>query len=236
MLHYNVSELINTINKYFDFDKQDYFGEESFYSFFKNDNNDEYLIPGFRYVYGATKLCLIPIEDSDYVIKIPFFGNDESYEFYGAKNSQNNWDYCLTEAEIYNKAVEDGIDFLFAETHLFYSKNGFNFYIQQRCSLEYDIDISKIFKINRGDYTINKYSSRIKDLTNDFSFSINKIFVAVIYKTYGEEIGDKFFKFLYHNDISDLHSGNCGFTVNNKPILIDFSSYNESSDYDEEEE
>lgn len=231
MLHYNRDKIIDIIEKYFNFDNDDYLTDSNFFDFFK-DSTEDCLIPGFSYSYGATKLCLIPTDDSDYVIKIPFIADSSGEVFFGANNNQNDWDYCLTEVEIYNRALEEGLSFLFAETHLLYSKNNFNFYIQQRCTLEEDINPYETFNISYKEAT--PYLNRVAELTHCFHFGISATYLALVYRTYGEVVGDAFFKFLSDRGITDLHSGNCGYNLNYKPVLVDFSSYNEYS-YDDSE-
>ncbi|MCD8210011.1 MAG: hypothetical protein LUC37_00545, partial [Prevotella sp.] len=113
----------------------------------------------FSYAHGVSKCVILPVGEP-YVIKIPFIGTyddyycyrcsgysyDEDYEdddyvaFYEFCNANNDfhhdWDYCFTEALLYDCARKRSINYPFCKTKLIGRTEtaGYPIYIQARAT------------------------------------------------------------------------------------------------------
>ena len=190
----------------------------------------------FSYEHGASKFVLIPIEKSDFVIKIPYTGyywenededdsNSENYyqigteeyeEYYGANEGERPWDYCATEALRYKIAKENGFEQYFAKTELLGYVNNYPIYIQERC-----IPLSNCRKDHR-------YSKKERSITSDLCgkyYNINEDWLTDFRLYYGNEKLIEFIHFIENNEWDDdLRSENIGYK-NGRPILIDYSGF-----------
>ena len=218
--------------------------------------------PEYEVHTGASKCVIVP-NDKSYVIKIPFTGEgaDEIYEndmdfydycqefgidysecpydkwvFENASNSQNNWDYCLREAELYQAAEAEGLEKYFAKTE--YIGDYFNhpLYIQEKCVCIYDSD-SYEEKRKKYNKKYNEFTRRyIIDTFYEEAFDWNATrdwFICLfnylkdkkgLTKTYREL--EKLADFLNEEYIDDLHSGNVGLIAkNDMPVFIDYSGF-----------
>ena len=209
------------------------------------------------YRLGASKLCLIP-EENKYVIKIPFNGcfyldidNNETFSrFYCAKteNEYDNWNYCLSELEIYNKAKDAGFEMFLAETdYLGASKTGHPIYVQEKV-LPYAEFYTK--DKNTSSDNSKEISKRIHNIYRNFCYNYHLInnenmladeaigyvfcetgeaFLAMIIETYTYELVEKFSRWVIDEarEIAmDLHCRNIGFRASDgTPCLLDFSGF-----------
>lgn len=200
---------------------------------------------GFHYQHGATKLVLIPTEESmDFVIKIPFTGTvnyhsslcttssssktssyydyaAESYtDFHNSGNCEGFWDYCATEADRYNIAKEEGFEIYFAETRLIGYVHEYPIYVQEKCTVYSGI-------INSHDPDSNKKTVKVcKDAGFDYWMPIDWLTDFRFY--YGEARLKEFIHFLYEKQwYDDLRGPNLGY-IGDRPVLIDYSGYFEN--------
>lgn len=177
---------------------------------------------------GATKAVAV-VSGCSSVLKVPYSGKwdyDESVNcdyftrFEGADNSKDhNWDYCLTEYEVYEAAKENGLDIFFPKTEIMGECESGTVIKQERvldfyeyCSISEDRTIELV-------YLDAKYC----DL-------INSQWIAAAIERYGKAMVDKLIDFLEDNFpivVEDLHNGNIGFRENGDPIILDFSGWNE---------
>ena len=177
---------------------------------------------------GATKAVAV-VSGCSSVLKVPYSGKwdyDESVNcdyftrFEGADNSEyNNWDYCLTEYEVYEAAKENGLDIFFPKTEIMGECESGTVIKQERvldfyeyCSISEDRTIELV-------YLDAKYC----DL-------IDSQWIAAAIERYGKAMVDKLIDFLEDNFpivVEDLHNGNIGFRENGEPIILDFSGWNE---------
>ena len=135
-----------------DVSKELAFITENVINFFKENDITEWsdFVYGYEYDYdghdsfcgriedGASKIVMIPM-DKDYVIKIPFYGQedeDEAIPFMGAVSpaidTNESNDYCALEEVIYNEAVEWGIEDFFVPTVFIGDVLGVPIYVQTR--------------------------------------------------------------------------------------------------------
>lgn len=221
--------------------------------------NPEYIVTN-----GASKCVIVP-NDKNYVIKIPFTGegsdeiydNDDEfreycsengfdyeacpydrYEFENASNSQNDWDYCLREAEIYNSAKDWGINEFFAKTIYIGTFSHHPIYIQEKCDFDiwtpYGKDIEKYNNLEcRKEYhkafcyLDSCFCEAFDCYTNRdwfyclFTYLKNKKGLTKAY-----QIINKIAGFLNDEYVSDLHSSNLGvIKKTGKPVFIDYSGF-----------
>ena len=192
----------------------DYFYEDIF-SCLKDKDDLEYFS-------GASKAVLVP-KETDYVIKMPFTGyfSDEEWEnnfvnFEGTKNEENNWDYCLKETHIYQKAENAKVEKVFLKTTYEGTINNFPIYSQPKVSNF----------VEDGYVTCSKEeieSTREKVKKKNFNiFSPTWLFHAFNY--YGEDYIFRLLSFIKEEEICDLHSGNLGW-IGEQPVIVDYAGF-----------
>ena len=200
------------------------------------DGNAEYS-KGFSYIYeqvdeeiktGISKVVIIP-HDSSYVLKIPYRGardGEDYYDFHYAGNEIRDWDYCETEAEIYDAFKAEGLECFLAKTVRYgEDATGYPLYIQEKCITSYDYgDLDSNYTY---DYTErNAFRSMLAcGIAVDNNTWNTK---AIMY--YGVE---KYIRFMqlcldrFPDVLDDLHGQNYGYRIDGSPVLIDFSSWND---------
>lgn len=173
--------------------------------------------------FGATKFVIF-LNDKE-VAKIPFNGafwydsyqDWNFYEFYVE-------DYCAREANIYEKAEDEGIEEFFAYTK--YCGNsvcGKPVYVSERVYTFYDNDR---VREKTNSFSMNSME-RAKELKDKLSTRLHEEWVARAIEYYGFEAVQKLFDFIEKEDIRDLHCDNVGFREDGSPCILDYSSYYE---------
>ena len=175
---------------------------------------------------GVTK-CAIIFPDLGYVVKIPFQytycsgdgwytertdENGEKYEtwvqeeydyfpFCGARNSENDQDYCKAEVELYQSAVAAGMEKYFAK-------------MERICNKEYPIycqPLCEMFHSYREKTTgeeaaeVRRAYSKLKD---DLDCALSPFWVKDFIEAYGLDEYNKLIKFCFKYSIQDFHCGN----------------------------
>lgn len=181
---------------------------------------------------GATKLCLFFDNIQEYVVKIPYVGaiyfNNDSFdevqeEYTNAGECVNSpcdsWDYCMTEAALFQEAKKLGIDKCFAGTYYIGSIDDFPIYVSSKVP-NYVSGKSSPKAKELGKKIIDSKPQELGDLTSDS--------LGLFIDNYGYDIAKRMFDFLKEHKIKDMHSGNLGFTQDNHIKIIDYCSYNES--------
>lgn len=170
---------------------------------------------------GATKFVIIP-NDTDYVIKIPFTGQindwDGEYNEYEFGEGDDPWNYCENEVMRFAQAKFDGFSEFFAETKLIGYKDGFPIYIQEKCTCLTTIKDRH-----------SKYSEVEKEKTLEITeyCGIDLTWLTDVRLMYGEDTCKWLVDYVDDNGWNDdLRPANIGY-LNNKPIIFDYSSYNE---------
>lgn len=162
---------------------------------------------------GACKHCLI-FKQEDFVIK----WCNSRY-----KNE------AVEECEIYKKAKEKNLQFLFPLTYILCSVNGIDFVYQEKI----DCSCAELTRESRKNYLIitktvtNKIVFKMKkgfDLNMGFDKPLNVLWAKMVISLYGKKIAKNLCDFIQENKINDLHDYNIGYK-NNRPILLDFSGY-----------
>lgn len=200
-----------------------------------------------RYEFGATKLVIFFNDLPDYIVKIPFQGSCQSYYDYdeckyavdssmlvpvdelcgagleGIITQDNPWDYCETEAKVYELAQENEIEDCFAGTFYLNDYYGYPIYVSEK--------IQETWYQGDGDKTtpkIHQSEKQAQDLSDkirvDF-YDLNMI--AILIEQYGYDKVNELMHFICNYDIRDLHSDNLGFDANGELKLIDYSGFND---------
>jgi hypothetical protein len=157
---------------------------------------------------GASKCCLVS-NDKKYVIKW-----SKEFDYSDAED----------ECEIYKKAIEKGIAFLFPQTEILCRINGFAIVIQEQVDYAFgDMDWKEIDNLKHQCRTVsNKLITKIEN--NIYRSRIPIVWLKALVCIYGKKITKSFEEFTNEQKINDLHCGNVGF-LNGKPIVLDFSGY-----------
>ena len=150
---------------------------------------------------------------------------EEFFEFEGSPAEGSNWNYCAAEAEITQKAREEGVGKCIAATEFLGYAGDHPIYIQEKCFMFSDASTST----NKERYkhrTKKDYDSlkEIRERTDFWGIDDNWVLDLLIY--WGEEMLKKLGDFIFNQNIEDLHSGNIGYR-NGVPCLVDYSSYYE---------
>lgn len=172
---------------------------------------------------GVSKLVIIPYT-ANYVIKIPFSGlwyyediyNEETDEYENGEDFfeyNRTLDYCAIEEEVYKKAVDAHLDFLFAKTEKVGEIDNFSIYCQEKVKFYIEVN------------TKSESYSRSKELLKEKNFSINPNWLTKVIEIYGDNVASILIDFLKENKLSDFHSGNCGYTKDGLPKLSDYSGW-----------
>lgn len=205
----------------------------SFGEFFNADNVDnfmnylfdvskEYRRAKWHCYYGSSKLVII-MDEEDIVFKIPFNSawdeySDSGYSFFYGAPSISTWDYCEAEEARYEIAKENGFSNYLAKTEIVYNtKNGIRIYIQPKCFIYSNRNTTSKRKIR----TFSKWMKTSLPI-DDAKWLNTFIDYHGAYKL------KQFLNFLVNEDWDDdLRYENIGYTLDGKPVLIDYSSYME---------
>lgn len=160
---------------------------------------------------GCTKGVIIS-DNLNYVIKVPFLADHEI-------------DYCAKEVQVYQKAIEEGIEEFFAPSYCIGTYKDVPIYIMEKAEIdgvrlkELGVDIyRKTHKVKKDSYD----DWEIYD--NHFSGYENRRLVKYLFNYYYSNPAkvDKLLSFLDKEYINDIHAYNIGLH-DNKTILIDYS-------------
>ena len=216
MCSLNLAKLVKYIEEYDFNDFFSYYDADDFIDYLYYASS-EFYNQNWSCKYGSTKLVII-MNDEDYVIKIPFHGEDK-YEYYeGAPCTVDFWDYCQAEEERYENAPVV-IKSRLAKTQLIYeTKNGIRLYSQPKCS------------IARNAHCATKSKKTAKFFYDwwgrDSLLPITHVnWLNTYIDCYGLDSLKAFFKAIIQEDWNDdLRDVNIGF-LNGRPVLVDYSSF-----------
>lgn len=147
----------------------------------------------------------------------------ELCEFGGACNSINDWDYCRTELENYERAVDAGVDEFFAET-IFIGYAGCEhhpIYLQKKVD---SLGMAHSYEELESEPEDSK--EQAKSISGTGMGQLDWMSVLIIMKEYGNDTAQRLVNFIDACHISDLHSSNMG-TCKGKWMLIDYSGFEE---------
>ncbi len=196
----NYEKLENIIN-------DEYLYEESFIEDIEDNGMEYYAINT-----GASKGVIIPFEDSDYVIKIPFNYDDYSNEYY-------DYNYCDLEYENYKRAIEYGVADFFAEIKPLINIDGFTIYAQTRVA-------QGLWNSNKK-YQFEEAKKKVNDIYGgDVESNCPTCTIALLIDNYGESKVLDFLIFIEEYEINDLTDNNIGISRENGYIkIMDYSGF-----------
>lgn len=191
----------------------DEFSEEGFYNYvFNHGFYDEYEFSedGIKIASGCFRFALI-CENDDYVLKLDY---DDDYR------------YCESEAEYYERAIEKEIADCFAECH----KVSINIYgrtftgcIMEKCYCDSDkmSDRASEIQIKESGLSYDKFIEEIDNMDREWVWGEEAAELIMI-----EEFGEKYrsvFDFMVENKINDVHCGNIGYDMHGKLKVTDYA-------------
>lgn len=165
---------------------------------------------------GASKFVFI---FPDFVIKIPFIYSWGDEMLCGA-DSQNGeyWDYCATELEQYEFAVQNGFGEFFAAVEYIGKANGHPIYFQELA----DIYCSR--GSNSSEDEVEEFEKSAESRESCW-LDLDSYWRCDVLKYYGKEKYCDFMNYLADTNIEDLHDGNIGY-IQSRPVLVDYSGWN----------
>ncbi len=187
------------------------------------DSIDPNIVPDYDFLYGSTKLVIVP-KDRDYVVKIPFNDNEKAVVEYpdGNWTEDYGWDYCEVEQEIYQIAKEHGFEQFFLPIESL--TDGFSpypVYIQK-----------KVEVLDATDKSQERYSSaEAKKKVKLFRKMMSKIDInwrAALLDSLGSmgKMKDFFYFLKKYGIYDDLFNFNLGY-CDGKPVILDYGGYRE---------
>jgi len=195
--------------------------------FCENDGIDSEYWDKYDIIFesGATKAVLI-IHGCDKVIKIPYNCDCCGCEFEYASDGgryDSSWDYCNTEAEMYEVVEEMGLGQFFAKTEFWgYDKDHHPLYVQEKVMTYWQY---------RGKHYENKPSYDASEKAKKYygcGERLSTSWIAAAIDYYGEESVATLMEYLQNNEDGigyDLHDDNVGFRENGAPVILDYSGY-----------
>lgn len=181
--------------------------------------SEEYREGKWHCEYGATKMVII-MDNEDIIFKIPFNStwdfDTKQFEFFYGAPCPSTWDYCEAEEDRYNFAEDNGFSKYLAKTSMVHkTKNGVRIYIQPKC------------KTDSHHKTTSKRTYRTFSNWYKNTLPIDDIkWLNTFIDCYGAYKLKLFFNFLSNEGWDDdLRHDNIGYTIEGKPVLIDYSSY-----------
>jgi hypothetical protein len=165
---------------------------------------------------GSSKVCLI-FKDLPFVVKW-------STEDYGE---------AKREAEIYKKALANGLAKFFPATAHIATINGVDFVAQEKVDFSCcHVPKAKEIHYQRiGRTTTDQIYRKIQkdfykaDHHNGYGRVLDRTWAGMIISLYGKKVCKALCEFVIENAINDLHEANIGYK-NDRPIILDFSGYN----------
>lgn len=172
-----------------------------------------------KYSLGCSKIVLFFDEYPDVVIKIPFKGvRDLDEDTFEVTDERYYYvDYCSLEYEIYQRAVQEKLDKIFAEEEFLGFYLDLPLYVAERCSDYYAqvADPSEDSKQKASKLASEKLCE-YSDLTE---------YLPIIIEQHGEDFTERLVDFFNVNEIDDLHYDNVALK-DGWFKFIDYSSFN----------
>ena len=180
---------------------------------------------------GASKTVLFLDGEDDYVIKIPFYGygsrdedEDDVTWFNGADlygvDITTEWNYCELESEVYNLALETGVEEFFASTEFLCSIHGIPVYISEKMN-----NVTEGYDYSSSEAEEKNWRRAVNFVKENKGTPFSTEYIDALIRGYGEEKVQKLIDFVSSLGISDFHPGNWGYDRNYRIRLLDYSGY-----------
>lgn len=205
-----------------------------------------YYHKGLSAYAGMTKFVVVD-KTSSKVVKVPLWGgyyevwdeenekytDDREYVEYEYANDRDfsddpsaRWNYIENEIAKYEEIKADGFAEFFPEVEFYkMSTNGLPLYLQDRI-LPFEINYEKTK--NSKSYKIAEEIS--KTVSEGRYIRVNEYFIASCIDYYGKEKTKKFIEYIILDKPElgkDLHINNVGFTVDGRPVVLDWAGFRE---------
>ena len=182
---------------------------------------------------GISKIAFV-CDTLNFVIKVPYGRkrNERVRQF-----GESDWDCCEEELGIFEFLEAEGKEKYFIPNFRISKYGDYPIYIQEKVDLFYETENEKEKQIRLEEF--KKSGERyelIEALSNNTisRLSLEWINDAVYYYTY-DEISELLFFLNDHGLSDDLHNGNIGLDINNRPVIFDYAGWREDEeDYDGE--
>ena len=213
-------------------DEQDsYFDPEYIYAELRRTGATNYIVEN-----GVSKAVII-FDDYDFVIKTPINGmwyypepeyNEEEdaeeeleypdpiFDTFTGAEADDSSDYCWDEVKKIEWAYCCGFEALFPQTAFLVEVNNRRYYIQEKVQTvrEYKPKVSE------------ESRTRAENMDDQYCHG-SKEWRAAIIENYGEDFWIRFCEWDRQvGTMSDMHSGNYGYSMDGKPIILDASGFN----------
>lgn len=187
------------------------------------DNTDGDIITA----WGVSQFVIIGA-NWDNVVKIPFKGmfywyqdHDRDFDSYEFRPFRYCKDYCARGYHIYEEAVEEGIEELFAEMDILgHTPDGTPIYTQEKISMT-ACDCS----LDDVKYGTPETLEKARELKTTSYCPFLGEWVSAAIDCYGIEKFKKMLDFLTKRNINDFHTENYGYRYDGTPCLIDYSDW-----------
>ena len=190
-------------------------------------------LPEAKVEHGMSKFTIIFDNDAQ-VMKVPFNGYWEDY-YDDNKEYQSEWkdfknateespfDYCLSELNKYQKAVECDVAVFFAAITLYdNTEDGYPLYSQEKVYLQDEITIP-----TATEESLN-YVKAQKEINSNWEH-LPENWIALAVDKYGKESVESFINFISYiePEILDVNNKKYAYRLDGSPVLFDFSGYRE---------
>lgn len=158
---------------------------------------------------GVSKGVII-FDDLDWVVKFPL----------GVSSSSGRpvIDYCAKEYDVYTKALENGLESLFAPIYFLERYFGVDVYVMEKVEVDPDRIYSEHFDSWASISTATKGRHRL-------NFFEKHEMAITLFDYHDESLIDKFIDFCNNEGVNDLHGGNMGYNEDDDLVLIDYSGF-----------
>lgn len=209
-------EYISYLNSHFGLFNGKFYNEIEFYESTRKIEDDN-----FCFFAGVTRGVVIP-EDANFVIKFDLY--KESYVL-------NNYSPCRKEAQNYLKLKEKELDWIVAPVEYGFTFNNIDFYLQEKCYVNEDINESILYDFYSSSYTAADLPEGVdfedKEKVEDYFASLvcDPTITDILLGIFKLDYCDDILKVFYELEINDLHTGNFGITKSGDPVIFDYAGY-----------
>lgn len=167
---------------------------------------------------GATKICLVFKDNTDFIVKWSYNCDDEDSE-------------SVKECRIYACAVEAGLGFLFPKTEIMGGGKWGDVTVVIQDKVDYSASDCSYDKKQHYQNIARTVTNRIFQKMEDgfhigscYDRDLDRTWGKLVISLYGKRVTKKLCEFIKEYGINDLHGSNIGYK-NDRPIILDFSGY-----------
>jgi hypothetical protein len=158
---------------------------------------------------GVSKGVII-FDDLDWVVKFPLGVSSFS--------GHTVIDFCAKEHDVYTKALEIGLESLFAPIYFLECYFGVDAYAMEKVEVDSE-------RINSEHYDSWASISTATEGQHRLNFFEKHAMAITLFDYHDESLIDAFIDFCNNEGVGDLHSGNMGYNEDDDLVLIDYSGF-----------